>query len=174
MKFQKTVFYLLTAVLGSVAMVVILLIVGILTINVTASVPVGLWYIAKSAKISKETYVQVDVEAFSEIERWRYFPFPRNVSGKRMPFIKKVVGLSGDRITCVDGYVFINGEKIPDSQIYSKNKMGLDLVKFVFPVVLKDGEVWLSSEHHKGLDSRYLGSARMEMCRKAVPLITWN
>lgn len=174
MKSQKTVFYLVTAILGSGIVMAILLLSGVLTVNITPSVPVGLWYIAKSAKISKETYVQVDIEAFSEIERWRDFPFPRNALGKRMPFIKKVVGLPGDRITCVDKYVFVNGEKIPDSQIYSKNRNGLDLVKFVFPVVLKNGEVWLSSEHSKGLDSRYLGTVRMEMCRKAVPLITWN
>lgn len=165
---------MLIAVLVSMVLMAIPLIAGILTINVTTSVPVGLWYIAKPAKISKGTYVQVDVEAFSEIKRWRDFPFPRNALGKRMPFIKKVVGLPGDRITCVDGYVFVNGEKIPDSQIYSKNRMGLDLVKFVFPVVLKNGELWLSSEHPKGLDSRYLGTVKIEMYRRAVPLITWN
>ena len=44
---------------------------------------------------------------------------------------------------------------------------------FRFPVTLASDEVWLMSDSPFGFDSRYLGTAKLSKCYKALPLLTF-
>lgn len=42
--------------------------------------------------------------------------FKKEVDGEKKAYCKRVIGLAGDEISFVDGYVFINGEKLDESK----------------------------------------------------------
>ena len=142
-------------------------------LNTTASVPRGLWLKLNSTpKIGD--FVQVPIDAFSSIDWVPHEYFRLNMWGKRKPFIKLVAGLQGDVVEqASNGLLLINGIQFPDSAPLSHDRAGRFLRPCSLPVVLNSNEVWLLSESPFGFDSRYLGAAKLSMCRKAVPLLTF-
>jgi conjugative transfer signal peptidase TraF len=83
-------------------------------------------------------------------------------SWKREPLLKRVVAVAGDRLTYKRGVgVLVNGEVLADSVALELDSYGNPLPHANYPVVLGQGEVWLSSEHARGFDSRYFGPVRV-------------
>ncbi len=142
-------------------------------LNTTASVPSGLWLKLNSTpKIGD--FVQVPIDAFSSTDWVPHEYFRLNLWGKRKPFIKLVAGLQGDVVEQdSNGLLLINGVPFPDSAPLSHDRAGRFLRPCSLPVVLAPNEVWLLSESPFGFDSRYLGAAKLSLCRKAVPLLTF-
>ena len=144
-----------------------------LILNTTASVPRGLW-LKVDGLPKKGDFVQVPIEAFSSIEWTPPEYFRKNIWGKNKPFLKKVAGFSGDLIEQADnGLIQINGVPFPNSAPLSHDRAGRFLKAFPLPVVLKNDEVWLMSDSPFGFDSRYLGTAQILKCHKAIPLLTF-
>ena len=142
-----------------------------LILNTTASVPRGLW-LKLDCIPKKGDFVQVPVESFSSIEWVPSEYFRKNMWGKSKPFLKKVAGLHGDLIEQGDnGLILINSVPFPNSTPLSHDRAGRFLRPFPLPVVLASDEVWLLSDSLFGFDSRYLGTANLSKCYKAVPLI---
>ena len=144
-----------------------------LILNTTASVPRGLW-LKVDGLPKKGDFVQVPIEAFSSIEWIPPEYFRKNIWGKNKPFLKLVAGLNGDLIELGDnGLIKINGVPFPNSAPLSHDRAGRFLKAFQLPVTLKNDEVWLMSDSPFGFDSRYLGTAQILKCHKAVPLLTF-
>ena len=144
-----------------------------LILNTTASVPRGLW-LKVDGLPKKGDFVQVPIDAFSSTEWVPHDYFRKNIGGKNKPFLKKVVGLHGDRITLGNnGLIFINGVPFPNSAPLSHDRAGRFLKAFTLPVTLASDEVWLLSDSPLGFDSRYLGTAKISRCYKAIPLLTF-
>lgn len=101
--------------------------------------------------------------------------FRKNIWGENKPFLKKVAGLHGDTVKLADnGLILINGVPLPNSAPLSHNRAGRFLLRaFTLPVTLAYDEVWLLSDSPLGFDSRYLGTAKLSKCYKAVPLLTF-
>ena len=138
-----------------------------LILNTTASVPRGLW-LKVDGLPKKGDFVQVPIEAFSSTEWIPPEYFRKNIWGKNKPFLKVVAGLHNDLIELGDnGLINING--VP----FSHDRAGRFLKAFTLPVTLKNDEVWLMSDSPFGFDSRYLGTAQILKCHKAIPLLTF-
>ena len=144
-----------------------------LILNTTASVPRGLW-LKLDCIPQKGDFVQVPINAFSSTEWVPPEYFRKNIWGENKPFLKKVAGLNGDRIELSDnGLILINGLPFPNSAPLSHDRAGRFLRAFSLPVTLASDEVWLLSDSPLGFDSRYLGTAKLSKCYKAVPLLTF-
>ena len=144
-----------------------------LILNTTASVPRGLW-LKLDCLPKKGDFVQVPIEAFSSTEWVPSEYFRKNMFDKNKPFLKKIAGLHGDLIELGDnGIIYINGVPFPDSAPLSHDRAGRFLRAFPLPVTLASDEVWLMSASPFGFDSRYLGTAKLSRCYKAVPLLTF-
>ena len=144
-----------------------------LILNTTASVPRGLW-LKLDCIPQKGDFVQVPIDAFSSTEWVPTEYFRKNIWGENKPFLKKVAGLHGDLIEQSDnGLILINGDPYPNSVPLSHDRAGRFLRAFTLPVTLKNNEIWLMSDSPFGFDSRYLGTAQIVRCHKAVPLITF-
>lgn len=74
---------------------------------------------------------------------------------------KLVAAVPGDRIAYrEDGSrsaVVVNGLPLPNSAVIERDGAGVRLPRAVLPMVLRPGEVWLTSTHPRGFDSRYYG-----------------
>ena len=144
-----------------------------LILNTTASVPRGLW-LKLDTLPQKGDFVQVPIEAFSSTEWVPPEYFRKNMWGNNKPFLKKVAGIHGDLIELGDnGVININGVPFPNSAPRSHDRAGRFLRAFPLPVTLASYEVWLLSNSPFGFDSRYLGTANIFKCYKAVPLLTF-
>jgi type IV secretory pathway protease TraF len=66
--------------------------------------------------------------------------------------------------------VTVNGEYVLMTEIISQDTEGRPLPGASFPVTLRKGEVWLSSENIRGYDSRYFGPVSEDVLRRAVPV----
>ena len=144
-----------------------------LILNTTASVPRGLW-LKVDGLPKKGDFVQVPIEAFSSTEWIPPEYFRKNIWGKNKPFLKLVAGLHSDLIELGDnGLINVNGVPFPNSEPLSHDRSGRFLKAFPLPVTLKNDEVWLMSDSPFGFDSRYLGTAQILKCHKAIPLLTF-
>ena len=142
-------------------------------LNTTASVPRGLW-LKLDTLPQKGDFVQVPIHAFTSTDWVPHEYFRLNMWGKRKPFIKLVAGLQGDVVEqASNGLLLINGIQFPDSAPLSHDRAGRFLRAFTLPVTLASDEVWLLSDSPRGFDSRYLGTAKLSKCYKAVPLFTF-
>ena len=142
-------------------------------LNTTASVPRGLW-LKLDTLPQKGDFVQVPIDAFSSTEWVPHDYFRKNMWGNHKPFLKLVAGSHGDSIELADnGLILINGVPFPNSAPLSHDRAGRFLRAFTLPVTLASDEVWLLSDSPLGFDSRYLGTAKLSKCYKAVPLFTF-
>jgi conjugative transfer signal peptidase TraF len=88
------------------------------------------------------------------------------------PMLKRVVAVEGDVVDYdeKEKAVTVNGEYIMMTEIISQDTEGRKLPKASFPVTLRRGEIWLSSENIRGYDSRYFGPVSEDILRKAAPV----
>ena len=142
-------------------------------LNTTASVPRGLW-LKLDTLPQKGDFVLVPIDAFSSTEWVPPNYFRKNMWGKRKPFLKLVAGSHGDTVELADnGLILINGLPFPNSAPLSHDRAGRPLRAFSLPITLSSDEIWLLSQSPFGFDSRYLGTANILKCYKAVPLLTF-
>ena len=72
--------------------------------------------------------------------------------------IKRVIGLPGDIVRCVDNVLYINDKKIKED--YSKGKTS------DFEVKVRDGEYFVLGDNREvSLDSRYFGTFKKEQIK---------
>ena len=140
-------------------------------LNTTASVPRGLW-LKLDTLPKKGDFVLVPIDAFSSTEWVPPEYFRKNMWGKRKPFIKLVAGSHSDTIELGNnGLILINGIPFPNSKPLTHDRAGRPLRAVQLPITLASDEIWLLSLSPFGFDSRYLGTANIFKCYKAVPLI---
>ena len=73
--------------------------------------------------------------------------------------MKTIVGVGSDEVTEEDGRLYVNGQPLARSASTRQRVVGtLPLPSVELPQRIKEGEVWLSSDHKRGIDSRYFGA----------------
>jgi conjugative transfer signal peptidase TraF len=138
-------------------------------INNSPSVPTGIWKIDPLPGTAwKDDYVVVPPEAQPAYE----FAVERGYVSAGTPLLKKIAAAAGDVIdyNLEIEYITVNGEILPYTAISSADSAGRLLYSAKFPVCLKKGEVWLSSENIRGYDSRYFGPVSADLIVRAVPV----
>lgn len=75
----------------------------------------------------------------------------------KLPLLKKVVAVGGDRVDVDAHGVRINGVQLPDSAPKRLGRDGTRLPSAAGKWVLDSGQVWVAGEHPDSFDSRYFG-----------------
>ncbi len=144
---------------------------GRFVLNISPSVPLGLWLLSDD-KITYGDVVQLPLDAFKFAEWVPEMYHVKDRNGVEMPYLKRVAGLPGDVIELSsEGYEIAAGKILLNSLPLSMDGSGNKLETFPLPVKLASDEIWLTSDKERGFDSRYLGPARIDQCKKIVPFI---
>ncbi|WP_139492047.1 signal peptidase I [Brevibacillus dissolubilis] len=93
-------------------------------------------------------------------------------------YIKRVIGLEGDRVEVVDDVLYINGEAVDEPYLAEKRKeaadMGLPLTENVAPVTVPPGHVFVMGDNRRNSrDSRELGPIPLEQLVGRTELVYW-
>ena len=110
------------------------------------------------------------------------FPFPPNPT---IEYIKRVIGLPGERLEIANDQVFINGELIDEPYAYfepkersSRQAQGLTDVAPVSrfgPIVIPEGKLFVMGDNrYNSADSRYWGFVELETVKSKAWFIYWS
>lgn len=139
--------------------------------NYSWSVPIGLWRLEDRRIIRRGDYVQVSPNA----SVWYRLGVEREYYREGAYLLKKVVAIEADLVSydLAEKSLTVGGAFIPISEIRSRDVMGRAMPSPQFPVRLKHGEAWLSSDNERGYDSRYFGPVSLELLRPARLVLAW-
>ena len=118
--------------------------------NRTESMPKGLYFVDRSARISTG-----DLVAFAPSDEVRHWLNDEGIVGSDWPLLKHVAGLSGDEICRCDTQVSING--ITSVDALKVTESGSALPVWQGCQTLKAGDVFLLNSHPLSVDGRYFG-----------------
>ena len=130
-------------------------------VNVTPSVPLGLWRVHSAASIGRGDVVTVcppDTET-TRVARGRGYFMHGSCPGSFMPLIKPVAAIAGDRVSIDGAGVHVNGELIPNSEPLTHDERGRPLsIPFEGERRVPAGDVFVVSSYNAlSYDSRYFG-----------------
>jgi conjugative transfer signal peptidase TraF len=167
---MRTVFVAWSLAAGFWCAVTIAQVCGV-SINVTPSMPIGIWIIRPvNAPIARGAIV-----SFCHVHRRRsakpatssnHGPCPDGA----WPLLKPVAALPGDLVVIDSSGVTINGQLVPNSQRHSRPGLAA-IASGAYRV--GEGELWVvSSLHPHSFDSRYFGPIRAAAVGgEAVPIL---
>lgn len=118
--------------------------------NRTESVPKGLYFVDRSASVSKGDLVAL--EPSDEVRKWLD---NERIVGSDWPLLKHVSGLEGDEICRCGVEIFINGLHVADA--LEATRSGSALPAWQGCRTLQSGEVFLLNGHPRSMDGRYFG-----------------
>jgi conjugative transfer signal peptidase TraF len=137
-------------------------------INLSPSVPTGIWKITEIEKSGdvKNEYVVVRANDHPGY----LLAVERGYLHDLTPLLKRVVATEGDLVSYdeKEQAVTVNGAYVPITEILSRDTEGRALPRAAFPVRIKQGEAWLSSENIRGYDSRYFGPVSTDLLQRAT------
>jgi type IV secretory pathway protease TraF len=138
-----------------------------LRINLSASMPVGLYRLAPcdggvGPVLHPGDLVAVDTDVAARSNEKLHFFRERGyltfTGSPRDLLLKEVAGRGGELIEEIDGRLRIgNRELSAVASFRSAMARGEALPEVSFPYRVPPGELWLSSDHVWGIDSRYFG-----------------
>lgn len=152
------------AVIGSTAGVVATLAIGAYTggyrLNMTPSLPPGLWHVTDAAP-ARGAVVFIcppDNQIFQGARRAGYLRLGV-CPGGYAPLLKPAMALPGDVVQVTAGGVVVNGRLIANTRPLARDGKGRVLPRLPGDVTrVAAGQVWLLSSYHAGsFDSRYYG-----------------
>jgi conjugative transfer signal peptidase TraF len=137
-----------------------------LTINVTASMPRGLYLLRPpggSLRRGDAVYLAVPVSIRPLVAARRYLP-------PNFRLLKRVVALPGDHV-CTHDERYVVGNQVL-SIIASHDQAGRPLDAFSFCAIVQSGTAFVAAHGESSLDSRYFGPVSLNDLTRAVPLWT--
>jgi conjugative transfer signal peptidase TraF len=147
-----------------------------LRLNLTGSLPVGLYATAKGAS-ARGALVLVclppRVAAFASARG--YVPRGGACPGALVPIGKRILAITRDTVAVTPTGLVVNGVPVPNSQALATDRKGRPLPALAvgrYPV--GQDEIWVvSSYSRRSFDSRYFGSVRVTDIRnRLLPLWT--
>jgi conjugative transfer signal peptidase TraF len=136
---------------------------GWLRLNVSASVPLGLYRLHRvPASLERGMLVVLPVPAAVQAFHSRW-----------LPLLKPIAGLPGDEVCVGDEGFVVNGRHfgpvLPESGGRPVPSMGLGCV------TVEPASVIVATETPRSLDSRYFGPVRItDLSAVATPVLTWK
>jgi conjugative transfer signal peptidase TraF len=136
-----------------------------LTINLTASMPRGIYWLRPSAPLARGTAVCLEVPRSIRglVAERRYLP-------PNLHLLKRVVALPGDSV-CTDNHRYVVDDQIL-SVIASRDRAGRPLTPFSYCAIVRPGVAFVAAAGDSSLDSRYFGPVSLDDLTPAVPLWT--
>ena len=138
-------------------------------LNLTPSEPVGIYRVVPGvAEHGVLVWLkQPEGPATSVLHRY----IPANIS-----LIKRVVAIRGDIVQVGTPGVSIDGKLWPDSAPLHRDIEGRILQPYPFGTYrVPAGQLWVMSEHPRGIDSRYFGPVlETNVISQLVPVIVWS
>jgi conjugative transfer signal peptidase TraF len=137
-------------------------------LNLTPSLPCGIWKVEKEGKLQKNSYVTVSPNGNPGYG----LAFERGYVHKLTTMLKKIVAIEGDCVSYDVGEkaVTVNGEYVFFTEILSLDTEERPLPSASFPALIDKQQAWLSSEFIRGYDSRYFGPVSTDALKKATPI----
>jgi signal peptidase I len=116
--------------------------------------------------LEPDQYVLVDkltprFDAYKRGDIVVFDPPPEWVQAQGQPYIKRVIGIGGDKIEIRDGFVFLNGTRLDeDGYVFSEDGVAqsTDDLSGVGTWLVPDGQLFLMGDHRQNsADSREFG-----------------
>ncbi len=135
--------------------------------NRTESVPKGLYFVDRSAPVSKG-----DLVAFEPSDEVRKWLDQEGIVGSDWPLLKHVAGLEGDEVCRCGGEILINELLVADA--LETTGSGSALPAWQGCRTLQSAEVFLLNDHPRSVDGRYFGAQlRAHIFGVARPIWTY-
>ncbi len=138
-------------------------------LNITPSEPVGIYELVPGGLARGALVLLPQPHDSSASLLRRYIP-------ARLPLIKRVAALPGDLVRVTADGVYVNGVRWPKSVPLAHDEEGRTLRPYPFGAYrVAAGELWMMSNHPRGLDSRYFGPVpEASVVSRLKPLVTWS
>jgi len=138
-------------------------------LNITPSEPVGIYELVPGGVARGALVLLPQPHDSSASLLRRYVP-------ARLPLIKRVAALPGDIVRVTADGVYVNGVRWPHSVPLAHDAEGKTLRPYPFGAYrVAAGELWVMSNHPRGLDSRYFGPLpEASVVSRLKPLLTWS
>lgn len=136
-----------------------------MTLNVTTSMPRGLYWLRPGVRLDRGTVVTFPCPAAIRplVAARRYLP-------ANFKLLKRIVAVAGDRV-CLDGDRYVVGDQLV-SPIATHDHLGRPLHPYRFCGLVPEGSVFVAAHGDSSLDSRYFGPVPLLDLTPAVPLWT--
>jgi conjugative transfer signal peptidase TraF len=139
-----------------------------LRLNLTASLPVGLYLASGAAPVRGSIVLACLPPMVAEFARERgYVPRGDECPGGVIPVGKPVLAIGGDTVTVTPTALLVNSAPVPNSQPLAADRKGRRLPQLALGrYVVSPGEIWvLSSYSRLSFDSRYFGAVKVSQVR---------
>lgn len=138
-------------------------------LNLTPSEPVGIYRVAAGgAERGVLIWLKQPTGPAAAVLH-RYAP-------ANIPLIKRVAAVAGDIVQVGTSGVHIDGTLWPDSAPLASDAEGHSFRAYPLGIYcIPAGQLWVMSEHPRGIDSRYFGPvAQTSVISRLVPVIIWS
>ena len=130
-------------------------------VNITPSLPCGIWRVSKADLEALKIGDTVMVDRLA-------------VPGIKFNLLKDIAAVAGDVMTLKENSVYRNGQKIPLSTVFPVNSEGVKIWHIDYPLTVPEHHVWLGSRVERAYDSRYFGPVPVQAVKgKATLLWAW-
>lgn len=139
-----------------------------LTVNLTSSLPPGIYQIEPGRHITYGDIVQAcpNIHENQKTARERGYLRYGICPGWFAPLLKRAAALPGDYVELTDGYIAVNGNKIPQTARLTTDSQGRKLPTPYFNGAVPSKEIWLlSNDSEYSYDARYFGAISLENVR---------
>lgn len=132
--------------------------------NVSASAPIGFWYVEPSAALRRG-----DMVAARLVQPWLNFAARRRYLPANVPLLKRIAAEPGDHICASRGMVFVNGHALGVRRHF--DGAGRPMPRWRGCKQLGPRDYFLVMDAPFSFDGRYFGSTlRRDIIGKATPL----
>jgi conjugative transfer signal peptidase TraF len=146
-----------------------------LRLNVTASMPVGIYRLAPVPLTGLQRGMLVAICAplkAAQLGRRRAYLSGGPCAGDTEPLLKMVVAIAGDNVSTSKSGITVNGRLLRDSKPVSVDSLGRKLKPCPLGSHrLRPHQIWLYADHAKSWDSRYWGPIE-NVLATVIPLAT--